>query len=167
MKHVVGSGQEYQQWHKILSDDVEICCVLMPGRSVRMKDAVVSTMTQLVRKLNIAFGLFHSIRASDCCCQVEEFIESVSHLLDQKPFVFFGHSMGSFVALEVARELRRRGKPMPVRIFASGAADPPVWVRRAKKEAEMSNADMTQLIAYVHSCLGPQNMNLTMLFLPR
>jgi surfactin synthase thioesterase subunit len=57
--------------------------------------------------------------------------------------------MGSFVALEVARELRRQGKPVPVKIFASGAADPPVWVRRPKKADEMSNADMKQLIAYV------------------
>jgi medium-chain acyl-[acyl-carrier-protein] hydrolase len=40
------------------------------------------------------------------------------------PFAFFGHSMGAVVAFELARELRRRGKPLPRVLIASGARAP-------------------------------------------
>jgi medium-chain acyl-[acyl-carrier-protein] hydrolase len=41
-----------------------------------------------------------------------------------QPFVFFGHSMGAAVAFELARELRRRGRPLPDALIASGARAP-------------------------------------------
>jgi medium-chain acyl-[acyl-carrier-protein] hydrolase len=52
-----------------------------------------------------------------------------------RPFAFFGHSMGSVVAYEVARDLVRRGAPTPEHLFVSGrrppsmvAPDPPMHV---------------------------------------
>ena len=41
-------------------------------------------------------------------------------------FVFFGHSMGSLVAFELARELRRRGMPQPAGLFVSAYRSPKV-----------------------------------------
>ncbi len=43
--------------------------------------------------------------------------------LDQ-PFAFFGHSMGAAAAFELARLLRRRGRPLPRLLVASGARAP-------------------------------------------
>ena len=43
--------------------------------------------------------------------------------LDQ-PFAFFGHSMGAIVAFELARLLRRKNRPMPRLLIASGARAP-------------------------------------------
>jgi medium-chain acyl-[acyl-carrier-protein] hydrolase len=46
-------------------------------------------------------------------------------LLD-KPYVFFGHSMGGLVSFELARELRRRKAPDPAHIFISGRKAPQI-----------------------------------------
>jgi medium-chain acyl-[acyl-carrier-protein] hydrolase len=40
------------------------------------------------------------------------------------PFAFFGHSVGAVVAFELARELRRRSRPLPGMLIASGARAP-------------------------------------------
>ena len=40
------------------------------------------------------------------------------------PFAFFGHSMGSTLAFEVARELRRRQLRLPEILFVSGSGAP-------------------------------------------
>jgi medium-chain acyl-[acyl-carrier-protein] hydrolase len=42
------------------------------------------------------------------------------------PFALFGHSLGSLMAFELARELRLRGLNAPVRLFASAHAAPQI-----------------------------------------
>ncbi|MGC9950069.1 MAG: alpha/beta fold hydrolase [Bryobacteraceae bacterium] len=49
--------------------------------------------------------------------------DSIQPYLDQ-PFAFFGHSMGAAVAFELARLLRRRDRPLPRILVASGARAP-------------------------------------------
>jgi medium-chain acyl-[acyl-carrier-protein] hydrolase len=54
---------------------------------------------------------------------VAQFVdESLSSLLQysDKPFAFFGHSMGALIAFELARRLRREGRPPPLHLFVSG-----------------------------------------------
>lgn len=46
-------------------------------------------------------------------------------LLD-RPFAFYGHSMGSIVAFELAHELRRRGKAFPRALFAAAHKAPKI-----------------------------------------
>src|SRR5215470_7371202 len=46
-------------------------------------------------------------------------------LLD-RPFAFFGHSMGARIAFEVARHLRSLGLPQPLHLFISGCRAPHV-----------------------------------------
>jgi medium-chain acyl-[acyl-carrier-protein] hydrolase len=46
------------------------------------------------------------------------------------PVVLFGHSMGALTAFELARELRRLGGPMPIRLIVSGRAAPHLPARR-------------------------------------
>jgi medium-chain acyl-[acyl-carrier-protein] hydrolase len=41
-----------------------------------------------------------------------------------RPFVFFGHSLGGLLAFELARELRRRHDLLPVHLFVSGSSAP-------------------------------------------
>ncbi len=45
------------------------------------------------------------------------------------PFVFFGHSMGAAIGYELARELRRRGRPLPLHLFVSGRRAPQLPAR--------------------------------------
>ena len=43
-----------------------------------------------------------------------------------KPFVFFGHSMGALLSFEVARQLRRQCSPQPSHLFVSGRRAPQI-----------------------------------------
>ena len=46
-----------------------------------------------------------------------------------KPFAFFGHSMGAMIAFELARELRRRGQTPPLHLLVAGRRAPQVPAR--------------------------------------
>jgi medium-chain acyl-[acyl-carrier-protein] hydrolase len=56
---------------------------------------------------------------------VESIAEDLVPYLD-KPFAFFGHSMGAAIGFELARLLRREHAPEPVHLFLSGRAAPQV-----------------------------------------
>jgi medium-chain acyl-[acyl-carrier-protein] hydrolase len=54
---------------------------------------------------------------------VDATVAAMTPLLD-RPFAFFGHSMGGLVAFEVIRHLRRIGSKEPVHFFASASPAP-------------------------------------------
>jgi len=49
--------------------------------------------------------------------------QEMRYYLD-KPFAFFGHSMGAVISFEIARLLRRENATLPVHLFVSGRAAP-------------------------------------------
>lgn len=55
---------------------------------------------------------------------VDALTEDPRAALGQRPFAFFGHSMGAMLAYETACALRRRGLPAPVHLFVSGRTAP-------------------------------------------
>ncbi len=75
--------------------------VRLPGRESRLAEAPFERMGPLVAAL----------------------AGNIDSYLD-RPFAFFGHSMGAVIAFELARELRRRARPLPVMLVASGARAP-------------------------------------------
>jgi len=75
--------------------------VRLPGRESRLAEAPFERMGPLVAAL----------------------ADAIDSYLD-RPFAFFGHSMGAVVAFELARELRRRLRPLPGVLIASGARAP-------------------------------------------
>ncbi len=75
--------------------------VRLPGRESRLAEAPFERMGPLVAAL-----------AGQIDCYLDQ------------PFAFFGHSMGAVVAFELARELRRRSRPLPKMLIASGARAP-------------------------------------------
>jgi len=78
-----------------------VCPVRLPGRESRTAEAPFERMGALVEALAAA---------------IEPFLD--------RPFAFFGHSMGAVVAFELARLLRKRGLPQPRLLVASGARAP-------------------------------------------
>ena len=75
--------------------------VRLPGRESRLAEAPFRRMKPLVTTL----------------------ADAIEPYLSQ-PYAFFGHSMGAVVAFELARELRRRGEPLPTALIASAARAP-------------------------------------------
>lgn len=94
--HAGGGASAFAGWKS-----PRICPVRLPGREARAAEAPFERMAPLIDALAAAF---------------EPYTEAA--------YGFFGHSMGAAVAFELARELRRRGLPMPRILIASGARAP-------------------------------------------
>ncbi|HEX8145860.1 MAG TPA: alpha/beta fold hydrolase [Pyrinomonadaceae bacterium] len=96
-----GAARVYRSWAEHLPDGVELCLVELPGRGTRMWEPRLTSI------LSVAEALEPTLLAA----------------LD-RPFAFFGHSMGAVTAFEVARRLRRRHGRQPAHLFVSGSAAP-------------------------------------------
>jgi medium-chain acyl-[acyl-carrier-protein] hydrolase len=114
-----GAGASaYFSWSRALRGrPVEVRAVQPPGRENRLREAPFTDLHSLVEAI-----------ASECAA------------LADRPFAFFGHSMGSLVAFEVTRALRDRGGPVPVHLFVSGANAPDV-PRTTEPLYPLSDAD--------------------------
>lgn len=98
-----GSALIYRKWQEAfpVSSGVEVLPVQLPGRGNRMNEPAFARCEPLVEALAAAL---------------------TPHF--DRPFVFFGHSMGAMIAFELARLLRERRHPGPQRLFASGSPAP-------------------------------------------
>ena len=96
-----GGDAIFRSWRKGLSEEVDVCPVQLPGRGSRIAELPFTELGPLVRAAAQALA---------------------PHL--DKPFAFFGHSMGALVGFELARHLRRGGGPQPVHLFVSGRCGP-------------------------------------------
>jgi surfactin synthase thioesterase subunit len=74
--------------------------------------------------------------------------EAVSPLFD-RPFAIFGHSFGSVLAFELARELRRRGDPEPVLLCLSGHR-PPSMGRREMPLAALPDDEFVEQVCRLY-----------------
>lgn len=91
----------YRGWAADLPAGIELCAVQPPGRETRLREAAIPDLRELV----LALG------------------ECILPLLD-RPFAFFGHSMGALTAFELARHLGRTGGGAPAFLFASARRAP-------------------------------------------
>jgi medium-chain acyl-[acyl-carrier-protein] hydrolase len=97
-----GAGDSiFHSWQKSLSDMVEVCPVQLPGRGSRITEPPFTEMSQLVQTAG----------------------QSLAPYLD-KPFAFFGHSMGALIGFQLARYIRREYSAQPVHLFVSGRCSP-------------------------------------------
>jgi len=96
-----GSTLAFRQWSKDLPRTVETCPIQLPGRGSRMREP-----------------LFTEFRPT-----VEAIADGIRPYLD-RPFAFFGHSLGAVLAFEVARYLRREWELQPQHLFVSGHRAP-------------------------------------------
>jgi len=103
-----GSAAMYIPWASSLPDNVELVCAQPPGRASRMGEPAHASMEAMVADLSAAFvGLF------------------------DKPYLLFGHSLGSRVAYAFAHRCASSGLPGPARLIASGSRAPHVPSTRA------------------------------------
>jgi medium-chain acyl-[acyl-carrier-protein] hydrolase len=126
---ILGSGAEYTQWHKLAAvpDWIEIIAVMMPGRSTRFGDDHINNMDELVKQIT------------------DSLVQTGRVAAGGKPFAFYGHSMGTYLGLEVMRSLRRRGLPLPLHFFAAASSEPSVRTRRALI-SNMTNDDIKKML---------------------
>lgn len=103
-----GSAITYFPWASQLNEDIELIAIQPPGRSNRMAEVAYRDMNLLV----------------------DDLAENIRSFLDV-PFIFFGHSLGSRVAFELALRLKSKGLPTPTQFFASGSGAPHIaWKQK-------------------------------------
>ena len=99
-----GAPTVYYQWPEGLPDSIEVCAINLPGRSRRIKESALTSITETAQAM----------------------ILYLLPLLD-KPFAFFGHCMGSIVMYEVTRILQEEYGKKPVHIFPSASMAPHLY----------------------------------------
>ena len=104
-----GSAQVFHDWPGRLPPSVEMAAIQLPGRGPRIGEPHVRRLALLSRLV----------------------AQELLPYLD-KPFVFFGHSMGALLCFETARSLRRENRPHPAHLFVSATEAPH---RRSLKES--------------------------------
>lgn len=98
-----GSALTYRQWQAGLPAEIEVCPVQLPGRGSRLHEARFTSMPPLIEAMaEVLTGYF------------------------DKPFAFFGHSMGAIISFELSRYLRRVYGVEPVHLLVSGRRAPQV-----------------------------------------
>lgn len=98
-----GGAQIYRTYAQALPTEVEVCAVQLPGREKRFLEPALESVDAIVEGLAPVIG-----KEGDL------------------PYAIFGHSLGALVGFELVRRLRREGRPLPVRLFASGHRAPHV-----------------------------------------
>jgi medium-chain acyl-[acyl-carrier-protein] hydrolase len=99
--YAAGAPTIYRGWPDKLWPKVEVCAIQLPGRGSRLSERPFTDLTSLVQSL----------------------AEAIRPFLD-KPFAFFGHSLGALVSFELASMLKQADELEPLHLFVSGRCAP-------------------------------------------
>lgn len=100
--HAGGAASLFYNWSESLPAEIEVCPVQLPGREGRLLEAPFSRFSALLDPL----------------------AQALYPYLD-KPFAFFGHSVGALICFELTRYLRHQSHPLtPVRLCVAGHGAP-------------------------------------------
>lgn len=98
-----GGVSIFRGWAEHLPSFVDLCSVELPGRDSLVGEPPLTDLSELINRLH----------------------DVVTPWLD-RPFAFFGHSLGALVGFELTRFLRRLGGALPHILVVSGHAAPHV-----------------------------------------
>jgi medium-chain acyl-[acyl-carrier-protein] hydrolase len=91
----------YNSWSDQLPDFIEVCPIELPGRGRRLAEPPISKIGILVDKIADVLGKWND-----------------------KPFAFFGHSMGGLLSYELSKKLIRDFNQNPIHLFVSAHRAP-------------------------------------------
>jgi acyl transferase domain-containing protein/surfactin synthase thioesterase subunit len=140
-----GAGASiFRTWSKELPPEIEVCAIQMPGRENRLKENTFTRLSPLIQTLTPLLRPY----------------------LD-RPFAFFGHSLGALLSFELAREFRRQNFPSPVHLFVSASRAPQI----PDLDLPIHRLPEAKLIEYLRNLNGTptevlQNQELLNLVLP-
>jgi medium-chain acyl-[acyl-carrier-protein] hydrolase len=109
----------FRDWGSGLSEEVEALAIQLPGREDRFLEQPVADLDELL----------------------EAITPELLPFLD-RPFAFFGHSMGAIICWELSRRLRYAYGIEPLRIFVSGCRALQFHESRTLREADLSDAGL-------------------------
>lgn len=98
-----GGASVFRAWGAGVPASVEVCAIQPPGRETRLREQPYTRLAGLA----------------------EELAQALHPLLD-RPFAFYGHSVGALVVFEAARWLRSHCGVQPVHLWAAACPSPQI-----------------------------------------
>ncbi|UAA40452.1 thioesterase [Paraneptunicella aestuarii] len=95
------NGNVFLPWKEHLGEHVEVLAYTPPGRAGRFQDGLINSMEKLVQDAWQHMGKY----------------------LD-KPYILFGHSLGSLIAYEFMLKAQKYGFPAPIHFISSARKAP-------------------------------------------
>jgi len=120
-----GSASVFRPWVKDLIAPVEIIGIQMPGRETRFTEMPFYDLRHVIEDLITHFPVYFD-----------------------KPFIFFGHSVGARISFELTRALRKKGYPLPQHLIVSGANPPHLPLRRKRIHHLPDSEFISELSSY-------------------
>jgi len=99
--HAAGNAAFYRPLRRCMPPEIDFCPVELPGRAARPGEAPLTAMGTLMEQLADALKPLMGV-----------------------PFAFFGHSVGSCMAYQAARQLRSVDQRSAMHLFVSGRGSP-------------------------------------------
>lgn len=91
----------YHNWYQDLPPEIAVHPIQLPGRENRLTEPLFTELPALITTLT----------------------EAIYPYLN-RPFAFFGHSMGALISFELTRQIRRQYGLEPIHLFISGRLAP-------------------------------------------
>jgi surfactin synthase thioesterase subunit/acyl transferase domain-containing protein/acyl carrier protein len=120
-----GSSSLFEPIRKMLPDSIELISIELPGRGHREGEMMYTELKPLI---------------NDLLPQLEK--------LTDKPFAFFGHSMGGLIAFEMARELTKQNKKLPLNLFISSTPGLTTYHKR-EVDHKMNDAELFTMFPHL------------------
>ena len=119
--HAGAMPQSYFKWAKSLAPTVETVVASYPYRGVRKEaESVPDTFVAKVKTM----------------------VDCLEREVIDVPYMLFGHSYGSLLAFEIAREISRRNLVLPLHLFVSSSLSPVDFASGVPKLSQLSNEDL-------------------------
>lgn len=96
-----GTAEIYYDWQYEMPEEIEMVAIHYPGHIQRSKEKLFTRLSRLVESIG----------------------EEIEQYTD-KPYAFFGHSMGALIAYELSRHFASEGRKMPEYLFLSARRSP-------------------------------------------
>ena len=93
-----GSSTAFMSWPAKLPPDIEVCCLETPGKYFRADECPITDFQEIISLMG----------------------REIVAILDAGKTIFFGHSLGALMAVELAHWLGKKGYPMPSHLLLSG-----------------------------------------------
>lgn len=118
-----GSPETFRAWCGGIADDIEVLCVVLPGRGRRLKEARYDRWQPLV----------------------DDVLEALSPHLNRR-HAFYGHSFGGRLAYELSHRASAEYPGKTSRLFVSGCRSPDMPQRRPYMH-QMTESDFRTAVA--------------------
>ncbi|XP_062900213.1 S-acyl fatty acid synthase thioesterase, medium chain isoform X2 [Mobula hypostoma] len=142
-----GGSISYAQWGKHFNNSIEVYSIRLPGRETRSKEPFMQNIQQLIDE--IATILLPSLK--------------------EKPFAFFGHSLGAYLSFATAEYIKRKHSLEPVHLFVSGASAPHSAARSSgQKKSELPDDEFLKWMTSIGGTPSEilTNKDILQLFVP-